>query len=68
MTNCLCNDVYGSAVWTSGITIDPSFLDLAGTTVSDQPISLERDQTKRSYLHPVVGSEAARIGAGLLTR
>ena len=142
MTNCLSNDLYGSAVWTSGITgdfvyrnnvvancnyvwtsqggtsaladaggrggrqgapaptttpihykvtscyfaqnrrlagtgtgarleyqdIDPSFLDLAGTTVSDQPISLERDQTKRSYLHPVVGSEAAKIGAGLFTK
>ena len=48
--------------------IDPSFLDLAVTTVSDQPISLERDQTKRNYLHPVAGSEAARIGAGLFTK
>jgi hypothetical protein len=48
--------------------IDPSFLDLAGTTDSDQPISLERDQTKRSYLHPVVGSEAAKIGSGLFTK
>jgi hypothetical protein len=142
MTNCLCNDLYGSAVWTSGITsdfayrnnvvancnyvwtsqggasaladaggrggrqgpptptttpihykvtgsyfaqnrrlagtgtgarleyrdIDPSFLDLVGTTVSDQPITLERDQTKRNYLHPVAGSEAAKIGAGLFTK
>jgi hypothetical protein len=47
--------------------IDPSFLDLAGTTVSDKPIGLERDQTKRDYLHPIVGSEAAKIGAGLFT-
>ena len=142
MTNCLCNDLYGSAVWTSGITsdfayrnnvvancnyvwtsqggasaltdaggrggrqgapapattpihykvtgsyfaqnrrlagtgtgarleyrdIDPSFLDIATTTVSEQPISLERDQTKRNYLHPVAGSEAAKIGAGLFTK
>ena len=142
MTNCLCNDLYGSAIWTSGVTgdlayrnnvvancnyvwtsqggasaladvggrggrqgapaprptpvhykvtgsyfaqnrrlagtgtgarleyqdIDPSFLDLAGTTVSDQPISLERDQTKRNYLHPVAGSEAAKIGAGLFMK
>jgi len=142
MTNCLCNDRYGSAVWTSGITsdfayrnnvvanchyvwtsqgggsaladaggrggrqgapaptpapihykvtgssfaqnrrlagtgtgarleyqdIDPSFLDLAGTTISDQPTIVERDQTKRSHLHPVVGSEAGKIGAGLFTR
>jgi hypothetical protein len=142
MTNCLCNDLYGSAVWTSGVTsdfayrnnvvancnyvwtsqggasaladagarggrqgapapattpihykvtgsyfaqnrrlagtgtgarleyrdIDPSFLDLAGTTVSDQPINLERDQTKRNYLHPVAGSDAAKIGAGLFSK
>jgi len=142
MTSCLCNDLYGSAVWTSGIAsdfvyrnnvvancnyvwtsqggasaqadaggrggrqgasapatppihykvagsyfaqnrrlagtgtgarleyrdIDPSFLDLAGTTVSDQPISLERDQTKRSYLHPVAGSDAAKVGAGLFAK
>jgi hypothetical protein len=142
MTNCLCNDLYGSAVWTSGINndfvyrnnvvadcnyvwtsqggasaladaggrggrqgapspvqvpvhykvtgsyfarnrrlagtgtgakleyrdIDASFLDLVGTTVSDQPISVERDQTKRTYLHPVAGSEAAKTGAGLFTK
>jgi hypothetical protein len=48
--------------------IDPSFLELVGTKVSDQPVVLERDQTKRSYLHPVEGSDAARIGAGLFTR
>lgn len=45
--------------------INPSFLELVGTKVLDQPIDLERDQTRRSYLHPVVGSEAAKIGAGL---
>jgi len=144
MTNCLCCDLYGSAVWTSGIMgdfvyrnnvvtscnyvwtsqggasalvdaggrggrqaapaptapqqpihykvvesyfasnrrltgtgtgarlqykdIDSGFLDMAGAKVSDQTIALERDQSKRSYLHPVAGSEAARIGAGLFTR
>ncbi len=45
--------------------IDSSFLELAGTKVTDQPVVIERDQTKRSYLHPVAGSEAAKIGAGL---
>jgi hypothetical protein len=144
MRNCLCHDLYGSAVWTSGITndfdyrnnlvtncnyvwtsqggssalsdaggrggrqaaasppapqqpvhykvvdsyfssnrrltgtgtgarleyrdIDSSFLELAGTTVTDQPVVLERDQAKRTYLHPVAGSEAAKIGAGLFMK
>lgn len=48
--------------------IDSSFLELAGTKVSDQPVALEHDQTKRNYLHPVAGSEAAKIGAGLFLR
>jgi hypothetical protein len=48
--------------------IDSSFLELIGTRMSDQPVSLEMDQTKRNYLHPVEGSEAARIGAGLFTK
>lgn len=48
--------------------IDSSFLELAGTKVLDQPILLEHDQTKRNHLHPVAGSEAAKIGAGLFLR
>ena len=48
--------------------IDPSFLEMDGTTITDQPVVLEMDQTKRNYLHPVEGSDAARIGAGLFTR
>jgi hypothetical protein len=48
--------------------IDASFLEMVGTKVLDQPLALEMDQTKRNYLHPVEGSEAARIGAGLLTK
>ncbi len=48
--------------------IDAAFLELVGTKVSDQPVSLERDQTIRNYLHPVAGSEAARIGAGLFAK
>jgi hypothetical protein len=48
--------------------IDPAFLELIGTKTSDQRIALEMDQTKRDYLHPVEGSEAARIGAGLFIK
>ena len=48
--------------------IDPSFLEMAGTRVSDQPVLLERDQTKRNWLHPVAGSEPAKIGAGLFMK
>jgi hypothetical protein len=141
MTNCLCHDLYGSAVWTSGVAndfdyrnnvvancnyvwtsqggssaladaggrggrqaapsppaakepvhykvvnsyfsnnrrlagtgtgarleyrdVDPSFLELIGTKVLETRIDLERDQTKRTYLHPVAGSDAAKVGAGL---
>jgi hypothetical protein len=48
--------------------IDASFLELTGTKVSEQPVVLERDQTKRGYLHPVAGSDAAKVGAGLFMR
>lgn len=45
--------------------LDPSWLRLESTRTVEQPVMVERDQTKRSWLHPVEGSEAARIGAGL---
>lgn len=45
--------------------IDPSILQLTGTKITNEPLAIERDQTKRNYLHPVAGSEAAKIGAGL---
>jgi hypothetical protein len=48
--------------------IDPSFLPLVDTKVTDQPVVLETDSTKLDYLHPVVGSEAAKIGAGLFMK
>jgi hypothetical protein len=48
--------------------IDPSFLQLTGTTVTPDTVEIERDQTKRNYLHPIAGSAAARIGAGLFTK
>ena len=47
--------------------IDPSFLQLVGTTIAEQTVATERDQTKRHYLHPVTGTAAARVGAGLFT-
>lgn len=45
--------------------IDASFLELINTKVSDQPVAVELDETKKNFLHPVTGSEAAKIGAGL---
>ena len=48
--------------------IDPSVLELINTKVTDQPVVLERDSTKSSYLHPVAGSDAAKVGAGLFTK
>jgi hypothetical protein len=47
--------------------IDPAFLQLTGTTVTEQAVAIERDQTKRSYLHPISGSAAAKVSAGLFT-
>lgn len=48
--------------------IDGSFLEMSGTKISDQAVALEHDSTKRNYLHPVAGSEAATVGAGLFTK
>lgn len=45
--------------------IDPSFIELVNTQVSRDPLVLEMDESKRGYLHPLPGSDAARIGAGL---
>jgi hypothetical protein len=48
--------------------INSSFLELTGTKLTNQPVTLECDQTKRNYLHPAAGSEAAKIGAGLFMK
>lgn len=45
--------------------VNPTFLELVGTMVTDEAVIIEDDQMKRSYLHPVGESEAAQIGAGL---
>ena len=48
--------------------IDAGFLEMIGTKTTEQSITFERDQSKRNYLHPVAGSEAAKIGAGLFLK
>lgn len=50
------------------VKIDSNFMDMVGTKVTNQPVLIEMDQTKRNYLHPVSGSDAAKIGAGLFTK
>jgi hypothetical protein len=41
---------------------------MVGTNITEQSVVFERDQSKRNYLHPVAGSEAAKIGAGLFLK
>lgn len=48
--------------------IDSAFLELVRTKVVDQPVVFERNQARRDYLHPVAGSDAAKVGAGLFLR
>lgn len=48
--------------------IEADFLEMVGTKTTEQAIVFERDQSKRNYLHPVAGSEAAKIGAGLFLK
>lgn len=48
--------------------IDSSFLELIGTRSSEQRVTVEGDQTRRGYLHPVAASEAAKPGAGLFLK
>jgi hypothetical protein len=45
--------------------IDASFLELVRTDSTAQGYASERDQEKRTYLHPVAGTAAAATGAGL---
>ena len=48
--------------------IDSSFLVLIGTKASEEPVAVESDESKRNYLHPLAGSESAKIGAGLFLK
>jgi hypothetical protein len=45
--------------------IDPILLKFNNTKVTDQQVELDFNQESRNFLHPVEGSEAAKIGAGL---
>lgn len=48
--------------------IDASFLELVSTKVSDQPVPVELDETKKNFLHPAADSEAAKFGTGLFLK
>jgi hypothetical protein len=50
------------------IDLDPSFLEMIRTKVTDEHVAIEMDQTKRNYLAPVTGSDAAKTGAGLFMK
>lgn len=50
------------------VPIDAGFLEMVGSRVTNQPVPIEMDQRKRGYLHPVAGSDAARVGAGLFAQ
>ena len=50
------------------VPIDAAFMDLVGSKMTNQPVAIEMNQRSRNYLHPVAGSEAAAIGAGLFTK
>jgi hypothetical protein len=77
--NCQEGPVYAGAILATGASgvlggpalnfrdNDPSFLNLIDTKITDQPVQLELDQTKRSYLHVQEGTSGSDIGAGLFT-
>ena len=50
------------------VPIDATFMEMVGTRVTNQPVPIEMDQRKRNYLHPVAGSDAAKVGAGLFMK
>jgi len=45
--------------------IDAGFLTFVNSRVTEEPVTLVKDEWARRYLHPVPGSDAAAIGAGL---
>lgn len=48
--------------------IGGDFIEMIGTTVSEHAVALEQNQMKRNYLHPIAGSDAAELGAGLFQK
>ena len=55
-------------IWPSVSRIRSSFLELVDTKRSTQPIELEMDESKKNYLHPIAGSDAAKVGVLLFTK
>jgi len=45
--------------------IDPILLKFNNTKITEQPIELDYDQESKNFLHPIPGSEAAKLGVGL---
>jgi hypothetical protein len=41
---------------------------MAGTTVTEEHLTVEMDQTRRNYLAPLAGSPAAKTGAGIFLK
>lgn len=73
VTNCLFAGNHKMAGSGTGarlgyIDLDPAFLTMAGTTVTNDHLIVEMDQSKRNYLAPIAGSDAARTGAGLFLK
>lgn len=48
--------------------VEPVMLELINTEITETPIELEFDQTKKNYLHPIEGSEAAKMGVGFFKK
>ncbi len=48
--------------------IDPVLLKFNNTKITEQAIELDYNQESRNFLHPKVGSEAAKIGVGLFKK
>ncbi len=61
-------DEGGGGAWLCGSKPMPQKQPVSTIPLRYQTVALERDESKRTYLHPVAGSEAARIGAGLFTK
>ena len=51
-----------------GLSDKDSCLELVNTTRIDQPVELEMNESKKDYLRPIAGSDAAKVGAGLFTK
>jgi len=51
-----------------GLSDKTPFWHWVDTTRIDQPIELEMDEPKKNYLHPIAGSDAAKVGVGPFTK